>query len=180
MAFSRSLTDTGISIVRYPKGAEAKYPESVKFEYSPSGLLKTAKIGSGKEQFVIVTYSKVTEECIKAALSLSKEYPDRTFTVISLLQINPLPDDPVLYDAVCSADRLLFVEEHIRSGGIGEKLAASEKVHRTLPIHAIENTKIPCGDLDSIRKFTKMDAESISSRMREEMKKAMKYRVLVD
>ena len=66
---------------------------------------------------------------------------------------------------------------HIRSGGIGEKLASSEKLHRSIPIHAIENTQIPCGDLDSIRRLTGLDTESIASRIRVELERAVKFRI---
>ena len=175
--FARAMADEGISIVRYPKGREAKYPENVKFTRSADGRYKTARIGQGSHRFTVITYSRVTENCVNAALSLSAAYPDCEFTVCSLLQIFPLPDDAAFYAMISASDRLLFVEENIRSGGIGEKLASSPKIHRTLPIHAIENPSIPCGDLASISKLTGLDADSIASRIREELNRAVKFRV---
>jgi transketolase C-terminal domain/subunit len=117
---------------------------------------------------------------VKAALALSEEYPDFTFTLISLLQIHPLVPDPALYDAAASADRLLFVEEHIRSGGIGENLASDSRIRRNVPIHAIEEPSVPCGDLESITKLCRMDPDSIAERIREEIGKTLKYRIEIE
>jgi len=179
-AFSRAMADEGISIVRYPKGRAAKYPEGVKFTRSTDGLYKTARIGQGSRRFTVITYSRITENCVNAVLSLSAAYPDCEFIICSLLQICPLPDSTEFISLISSSDRLLFVEEHIRSGGIGEKLASSEKIHRTIPIHAIENSSIPCGDLASISKLVKLDTASIAARIREELGRAVKYRVEMD
>lgn len=178
--FARAMADEGISIVRYPKGREAKYPDSVKFTHSASGLYKTTRIGEGSRRFTIITYSRITENCVNAVLSLASAYPDCEFTICSLLQIFPLPDDAAFYSLIDSSDRLLFVEEHIRSGGIGEKLASSAKIRRTIPICAIENPHIPCGDLASISRITGLDSDSIASRIRKELNRAVKYRVEMD
>ena len=176
--FSRAMEDDGISIVRYPKGREAQYPEEIVF--TEAEFTKTAEIGSGARQFLILTYSRITENCVKAAMKLAEEYPDFTFRVCSFGQIVPLTLTDELLDAIHASYKLLFVEEHIRSGGIGESLVSDSRIRRNVPIHAIEEPSVPCGDLESITKLCRMDPDSIAERIREEIGKALKYRIEIE
>ena len=67
-----------------------------------------------------------------------------------------------------------------RSGGIGESLASDSRIRRNVPIHAIEEPSVPCGDLESITKLCRMDPDSIAERIREEIGKALKYRIEIE
>ena len=176
-AFASAAGDSAISIVRYPKGNEARYPHEITFTETEDSSAKYTTIGSGGRNILLLTYSRVTENTVEAALMLREDHPDCTFTVYSLTQIAPFPLSDKLLSMIESADRILFVEEHIRSGGIGESLAADSRIHRTIPIHAIENTAIPCGDMASIRALCRMDTPSIAQRIRDELSLAAKYRV---
>ena len=113
-------------------------------------------------------------------MKLAEEYPDFTFRVCSFGQIVPLALTDELIDAIHASYKLLFVEEHIRSGGIGESLASDSRIRRNVPIHAIEEPSVPCGDLESITKLCRMDPDSIAERIREEIGKALKYRIEIE
>lgn len=178
-AFAKSLADEGISIVRYPKGSEAEYPADVQWLKNSEGFspYKTCEIGCGEKNMLLLTYGRITENVVKAAAAVSADMPNWSFTVAALEQIAPLPLDEKLLGKIHSADKVLFVEEHIRSGGIAESLASDARVTRHIPIAAIEDARVPHGDLGYLMKFTGLDKDSIADRIRAEISHAGRIRI---
>ena len=56
---------------------------------------------------------------------------------------------------------MIFVEESIRSGGIGEQLASADWVCGKVEIKAITDPFVPHGDPDYLMKLTGLDPEGI-------------------
>ena len=104
-----------------------------------------------------MTYGRIAENVVAAA----QAKPDSAVCV--LRRIFPLPDDDEFKALVNSAERLIFVEESARAGGIGEHFAACEWVKPKVEIKAIEDTMIPHGDLKYLMEYAGLDVESIKN-----------------
>ena len=151
-SFDRSLKDAeageGLTVVRYPKAGEAKYACS--FSEHPTWK------STGSGETVVVTYGRVAENVVKAA-----EMTKDPTTVVVLRRIFPLPEDEEFKSLINSAKRVIFVEESIRSGGIGEQLASADWVCGKVEIKAITDPFVPHGDPDYLMKLTGLDPEGI-------------------
>lgn len=177
--FDKALQDEGVSVVRYPKGGEAEYPAGVHWNVKNQGFVpyKTCTIGCGEKNMLLLTYGRITENIVRAAMDVCSDLSGWRFTVVTFEQIAPLEPDEELLAKIHTADKLLFVEEHIRSGGIAESLASHAKVTRHIPIAAIEDSRVPHGDLAYLMKFTGLDKTSIAERIRTEISRAGKFRI---
>ena len=157
-AFRQSVKDAykgeGLCVVRYPKSGEAKYDT----EFEDHGTWKAA--GCGKT--VVVTYGRVAENVAKAALEAEAD-----FTLVVLRRIYPLPEDEEFKGLINSAERVLFIEEGVRSGGIGEHLASADWVEKKVKIRAITDPFIPHGDINHLMKHAELDADSLSEWIKE-------------
>jgi 1-deoxy-D-xylulose-5-phosphate synthase len=187
-ALDKALADNGISVVRYPKGG-AGTESTLTAEWLPgeNGDWAYADFGSGDapRRAVIVTYGRITGNVVRAAQAVfgSPSGTDADAadpadgwrgTVCSLDRIVPLPEDEAFRDLCGSGDALLFVEEGIRSGGIGEAFASSVCMssRHTAPfvsIRAIETGFVPHGSLADIERFTGLDPESLEAWIRKEL-----------
>lgn len=152
-AFRQSVGDAytgdGLTVVRYPKAGEAKYD----IDFTDCGGYKVS--GSGKT--VVVTYGRIAENAAKAITASGIDC-----TLVVLRQVHPLPDDEKFISLINSADRVLFVEESTRQGGIGEHLASVPWIEKKVHIRAIEDTFIPHGDIGYLMKHVGLDAESLA------------------
>lgn len=107
------FSDKGISAVRYPRGKEATEPLPEGF----SGGTKPFDLQNVPEaELLIVTYGREFEECRKAVeILLGKGIG---CALLKLNRILPIPEEAVL---IAEGYRnILFAEEGIREGGIGE------------------------------------------------------------
>ena len=140
----------GLTVVRYPKAGEAKYDTP----FTDHGKWKSS--GGGKT--VVVTYGRIAENVAKA---IRKAETDCTLVV--LRQIHPLPDDEELKELINSSERVLFIEESVRHGGIGEHLASADWVEKKVKIRAIDDPFIPGGDIEYLMRYVGLDEESIAN-----------------
>lgn len=152
-----------LSIIRYPKGIEAKYPSDVCWNVRKA--YKFCEIGGGGKDFLLLTYGRIAENVVKAALEVSENHNDMRFTVVVLRQIKPIPLTDELAEVISQTEKVLFVEEGVRSGGVGEAIAADDRVMRKITIHAITDTRIPHGDYEYLMKFCGLDAKSIKEKI---------------
>ena len=159
-ALDEALSNRGLTVVRYPKAGENSY--SVKF--SERATWKSCSFGDGAAREVIMTYGRVAANVIEAAEAHSRSI-GASVTVAVLERIVPLPDDAEFAELIGSADRVSFVEEGVRSGGIGEKLAATVKTKNGVNIIAIDESYIRCGSLDELMKRVGLDAESLEKKL---------------
>jgi len=146
-AFEKALAEENTPVViRYAKGAARDYDRSA---FCIGDTLDYTMTESEK---AIITYGRITENAVKAAGNAAR--------VIKLKRVFPI-DREELKHALGGAKKVLFAEEGIRSGGIGEKLAsicAEAKIE--FRIRAIEGF-LEHGDIESLDRISGLDAESL-------------------
>lgn len=147
--------DSDVVAVRYPRGGEPELPE----DYVPS--FGTYDLyGYTFADTVIVTYGRLFSEAAKAAKSLMNE--EIKIKVLKLNRIKPV--DPQAFETVIGAKHIFFYEEGVRSGGVGEKFAASllqNGYKGTYDLTAVEDCFVKQAKVSELIKMYKMDSESI-------------------
>jgi len=167
-SLSMALDGGGPAIVRYPKGAEASYPRE-EFTETDGGRFK--RFGSGRARMLIVTYGRITENVYLAA----KEFHEKTGEACALavlyrifpLQIDP-HDEGALFSLCEEAEEILFAEEGIRRGGIGERFAAdiAERFPgKRVCIRAIDEGFLPHDTVDGLLRYVGLDKDALSEWM---------------
>ncbi len=135
-ALDAATVAEGLAVVRYPKGKEASY--SVSFEENEGW--KTALVGSGTgTPLTAVTYGRIGGNVAAAAEEIG-----RPVRLIVLEKIWPLPSDELFRRMMTGP--VAVVEESIRNGGIGEKLALAFPA-ASIRVRALGSPYQPCGDL---------------------------------
>lgn len=146
-----------LAIIRYPKGGEREKSVSLPmregdgFEYS----------GEDGADIVIVTYGRITFEAVRAAEALSVKFSVR---VVKLVRIYPIASDEII--ALSRGAKVVYVfEEGIRSGGVGEKLAAAYAgvgSSAKIIVRAIDGY-LPHGDVETLSQECGLTAEGAVS-----------------
>lgn len=145
-----ALDGDGPYAIRYPKGAEAAYDRE-KF----TG--KNVKVDStDSRDVVIVTYSRLTANAIKAASMLDGAKVARLFGVYPI-------DFDELDEATRGAKLIYVLEEGERAGGVGEKIAA--RYGGRVFVRAIDGF-VPHGDIASLDALLGFDPESVASEIK--------------
>lgn len=107
----RAAVEPGSLIaVRYPRGGQ---PAVLAGRTLPPDWGLAVSRNSDR---LLVTYGRLTGECVKAAERVSTD-------VLSLNQIKPLPD--LLMDTLCQYKKLYFLEENAETGGVMQEILAS-------------------------------------------------------
>ena len=101
---------TGVCCVRYPRGGESKLPAfdpQVPWAIEPKGA---------KPRLLLVTFGKLSAQAVQAAQTLSQQGVPTA--VLKLLRLLPFCEEAV--EQAMQAEYVLFAEEGIESGGIGQ------------------------------------------------------------
>lgn len=101
---------TGVCCVRYPRGGESKLPAfdpQVPWAIEPKGA---------KPRLLLVTYGKLSAQAVQAAQTFSQQGVPTA--VLKLLRLLPFCEEAV--EQAMQAEYVLFAEEGIESGGIGQ------------------------------------------------------------
>lgn len=149
----------GIVFVRYPRGSENEtlkgfnvFNESFEF------------IGKKDCEFCLITYGRIFSEVYKAYKDLSS----RNIS-ISILKLNRIiPIDESCISEVLNCRKVLFFEEGMKYGGIGENFAFKllEKGFRgKFRLTAVENSFVSQASIESLIKKYKMDSASIVNKV---------------
>jgi 1-deoxy-D-xylulose-5-phosphate synthase len=109
----------GLTVVRYPKGSEKIYPRD---EYAPSASHTFSVRRRKGAAAMICTYGRVSANADAAARMLEGE--GIAVSVVRIDRICPLPAAELINEAA-DAKIAVFVEEGVRSGGVGEAFAAA-------------------------------------------------------
>lgn len=156
-SFGSAVRGEGLCIVRYPKDT-AKEWQNVPFT-KENAVCRRASFGSS-QKILVVTYGRIAHDV--AAVLADERIPAE---LVVLDRILPLPADE-LQKITDSGDftAAVVVEEGVRSGGIGEAIAAvlPLKTH----IFAAENPLIPHGSLSCIQKIAGLDRETLTEKFR--------------
>ncbi len=150
---SRSINDTCLSIVRYPRGSEKTYTPPVKMEYNEEKMWYVSD-NIDTAQGVIITYGRMGA----LASDVVEKLKDKNIAIIRLLKIFPI-DYSELRALTANAKWIYVLEESFKTGGLGEKLSANLDSTR-VRVHAIEDF-VEHGSLESIMKACKFTTEDI-------------------
>lgn len=161
-ALDSAINGVGICIVRYPKGSPWDMSGAV---FDDHGTWKSAEIGGGSRTFTVVTYGRITSNVIDALNSIGG---DVRFRLIVLERILPLPINSDFYGIINESEHTAVIEEVVRRGGIGEMLASDERVKSKVSVIAIEEERIPHGDLAYLMRYVGLDAESLKKEIMDE------------
>ncbi len=151
--------DSDVVAVRYPRGGEYEIPE----DFVPS--LKAYDLYGEMSDTMIVTYGKVFGPAGKAVKMLRED--GISACVLKLNRIRPI--DPEAIDLAMKAKRIFFFEEGVRTGSVGEKLAATllEKGYKgSFSLTAVEDCFVKQSTIPQLMKQYGLDADSIAEKIR--------------
>lgn len=148
--------------IRYPRGMEAESLSRLGCTQQPYDCL--AK--TNKAKIALVSYGAETAEILEASAHLECE--GTAADVYKMTIINPLPQGIVT--DLLAYDKILFAEEGIKNGGIGEHLCAAlhkhgytgKYVHLGLP-----NTGITHAEVSELKQAAGIDAMGILAALKE-------------
>ena len=151
---------TGPVAVRYPRGGEGAYREDC-------GDAPVSVLRQGTDA-CIVTYGVLVNQALEAAQRLANE--GITVRVVKLNRVAPLE-----WDAVCSAldgaSRLVVLEDQLRQGCVGQRLAAALLERNAAPerlrlLNAGE--RLPAqGSVQQLYRALGLDADGVSAAVKE-------------
>ncbi|MER6774370.1 1-deoxy-D-xylulose-5-phosphate synthase [Streptomyces bacillaris] len=148
--------DAGPSALRFPKGTAGPAIEALRRTGSVDVLSE-----SGVLDVLLVSYGPMARQCLQAAAQL-------TGHGIGVSVVDPrwvTPVAPELLDLAARHRLVITVEDHSRSGGIGNALAQSLRDHAvTTPLHALGLPKafLPHGPRDELLAQTGLSAAQIT------------------
>lgn len=151
------LECTGPAAIRYPKGGDGAYAQDEQKILLQQG-----------EALTVVTYGTTVNDVFTASEQLCRdgcEPPE----IFKLEQIAPLDLSQVL-TSVKRTRRLLVVEEAADAGCVGKEILSQLSIHGISAACRLLNLGdgvVPHGDLASLRRLTKIDAEGIYSAAKE-------------
>ncbi len=147
--------DSDVVAVRYPRGGQPELPADFEPSYGTFDLY-----GYAWASIVIVTYGRLFGEVAKAANELLKH--NVKVKVLKLNRIKPIDADAVR--AVLNAKSIVFYEEGVRSGGIGEKFASlllQNGYKGNYDIVAVEDCFVKQAKIPELMKEHRFDCDNI-------------------
>lgn len=153
----RAVNDyPGVVAIRYPRGGEDEIVKGKDFTDEDYYL----QAGDGNSKILLVSYGREFAEVLKGAVQLHK----RRISVdcLKLNRITPIPKQAV--ELACRYDYVLFFEEGIRQGGIGEQFAyqlTQKQFRETYRLRAIDSF-VPQGRQESLLAELNLDSGSIA------------------
>ncbi len=161
----RSVQEKSISVIRIPKGSENEYQHFLDTEYTDD-LSMEYTVNSESANVVILTYGRLSAVAHGAAELLVGEC---NTGVVKLVQINPI-NYGKLAELTKNADLIYVLEEGIRAGGVGEKIAYNFcNSEKKVLVHSIDNY-VEHGKLDDIMKECKFTKENVSSNIKKALR----------
>ena len=161
----KSVLDDSISVIRIPKGAEKEYPHFLETEYTDNMDIEYT-VNSESANVVIVTYGRLSEIAHGAAEKLVGEC---NTGIVKLVKINPI-NFAKLSELTKNADIVYVLEEGIRAGGVGEKIAYNFcNTDKKVLVHAIDDYVVH-GKMDDIMKACKFTKEDVVANIKKELK----------
>jgi len=160
-ALTQCLEETTPAAVRYPRGAEPYKPDS----FTPS-IEPYCEYGDPEADTVIVTYGRIFASAAKACDRLNSE--GIRIRVIKLLRVKPVDKECV--EKALGAKRIIFFEEGIRQGGIGETFIAllKEKGYKgEYNLKAVDNAFVTHASVSRLLEMLGLDAEGMYNAVRE-------------
>lgn len=153
---------TGPQALRYPRGGES----AALARYGCTGCAFDFLTGQPEADTVLVSYGSEVEDVLAAGAALEAQgIPCR---VCKLVKIFPFTDE--FLHAIEHFDAILFAEECVCAGGIGQQLVArlTEDGWRGTFIHrAVDNTKLTHATVPELKELQGLDAASLVQAVRQ-------------
>ena len=153
---------TGPQAIRYPRGGEVK----ALAQYGCTGRAYDFLTGGPEADTVLVSYGSEVEDVLAAAALLEAEgVPCRA---CKLVKIFPFTDD--FLHEIERFKTVLFAEECVRQGSIGQQLAARLLADgwRGAFLHrAVDNTKLTHATVPELKEIQGLDAGSLAQAVRQ-------------
>ncbi len=153
---------TGPQALRYPRGGES----AALARYGCTGRAFDFLTGQPEADTVLVSYGSEVEDVLAAGAALEAQgIPCR---VCKLVKIFPFTDE--FLHAIERFETILFAEECVCAGGIGQQLVArlTEDGWRGTFIHrAVDNTKLTHATVPELKKLQGLDAASLVQAVRQ-------------
>ncbi len=156
--------DPGVVIIRYPRGGAPELPEELKTTGTGFKL-----IGEENAKTVIVTYGRLLNEAYEACKAVNEA--GGACSVLWLEKIIPVDSSAV--KAVINCPEVMFFEEGVRSGGIGEKFASlllENGFKGRYSVHAVDDCFVAHAsvkrqtEINSLDRFSMMKAAGCDKR----------------
>ena len=149
--------------IRYPRGKEGRYID---------GGCDSSKIIREGRDFTIITYGISVNTALDVAEILEAKGID--IEIVKLGRIWPV-DYSHIIPSLEKTNRVLFLEETVMSGCIGEKVSC-EILKRSIPLKSVLYKNlghgfVQHGDIKSLYKLCGIDAESVALAIAEEFEK---------
>ena len=153
---------TGPQALRYPRGGES----AALARYGCTGCAFDFLTGQPEADTVLVSYGSEVEDVLAAGAALEAQgIPCR---VCKLVKIFPFTDE--FLHAIERFNTILFAEECVCAGGIGQQLVArlTEEGWRGTFIHrAVDNTKLTHATVPELKELQGLDAASLVQAVRQ-------------
>ena len=146
---------SGPCAVRYPKGAQPVLEQACKGD-----TLDPVHLAHGRK-LLLVTYGRMTEQVSLAWRALRNRR--RRVSLLKLTRIWPLEESAL--EIARGYEKILFVEEGIKSGGIGEHFItqlALRGYKGRIGLKAIEDRFVPAGSVAQQMELLGLDANSLA------------------
>lgn len=144
----------GIAVVRYPRGGEPAALADYAADYAPFAYEQTAGADT-----LVITYGRLYANVLTAAQRMAQD--GRPVSVLKLARIFPVEE--AVLEIAERYSRVIFAEEGIKRGGLGEYVA-SRLLERGYQgkyiVRAIERNLPPC-TLDQGMQMCALDADSL-------------------
>ena len=158
--------EQGPRAIRYPRGGESA--RLAKYGCSQQEYDFLQKVPGA--QAALVSYADEVEDILQAAEKLTQERIE--CDAVKLVKIYPFTDKFV--DAMCNYEIVLFAEECVAAGGIGEHLeyAMQQKGWQGRFIHcAVRTACLPHATVAQIKQTVGLDAEHLAQQVRDALPK---------
>lgn len=152
------LEEKGPVAVRYPRGGECGY-------HGDCGGESVTVFGGGAA--AVVTYGILTGQALEAAELLKNE--GISLRVVKLNQVTPL-DGEAVCAALDGASHIVAVEDQLRAGCVGERLAAvlaERGIPTRLLLRNVGDALPPQGTVSQLWQSLGLDAQGIAQAVRE-------------
>ena len=149
-----------LTVIRYPRGQEPIVPEGYSMSDNDFDYFNNSK------EILIVSYGRVSSNVLNAVELLKEK--NISVSVLILNKIKPIPKETI--DIAKNYKSILFYEESVQSGGIGESFAdklLSVGFNNRYTHIAVDDKFVPHASVQSLMKKYKLDTDSIVKKVME-------------
>ena len=147
----------GPTVIRYNKSTVRELKENIvadDFEIGKAHIIRNAE----KTNNLIISYGQTLIDIVDAADEMNFDA-----TILNLSTLKPLDEETIL-NLVKKSDKILIIEESIKSGGIGSailELLSDNEIYKTVKIHALPNKFFEVATRNELLNMYKLDKDGL-------------------